>query len=140
MADQDSSPSSMISFLSGANAHYLDALYADYCQNPSKVSPEVAEFFAAIEQDEKEEGATSSSSSSQQPSWQRQDWPPAEKGEMLSALDGNWDAIENHMAQKIAQKSKSSCIATSDEKIRKATRESVQATMMIRASGYLFCS
>lgn len=127
MAQQDQASSSLISFLSGSNANYLDNLYQEYCKNPSSVNPEIASFFSELESEGQSEAE-------QTPSWGRKDWPPSEKSEWVSALDGNWDSVEKHMSKKIAQKAKSdNGDAAITQDIRKAARQSVQATMMIRA-------
>jgi hypothetical protein len=38
------------------------------------------------------------------PSWARKDWPQAANGELVSALDGDWPAVEKAMGGKIAAK------------------------------------
>ena len=40
----------------------------------------------------------------QQPSWKRDNWPIAEGGELVSALDGNWDEVEAHVGEKLKSK------------------------------------
>ncbi len=39
-----------------------------------------------------------------QPSWKRSNWPVAANGELVSALDGNWSAIEKVVGDKLAKK------------------------------------
>ncbi|AFR26934.1 2-oxoglutarate dehydrogenase E1 component [Bartonella quintana RM-11] len=76
--------------------------------------------------------------------WRREHWPLKESGELVSALDGDWFALEKHLGgnlkEKIAtgvtQKGKTS----SKQDIIQATRDSVHALMMIhafRARGHL---
>ncbi|MAZ83820.1 MAG: 2-oxoglutarate dehydrogenase E1 component [Hoeflea sp.] len=69
----------------------------------------------------------------QQPSWKRDNWPIAEGGELVSALDGNWGDVEAHVGEKLKNKAATSGGAVSTEEIQLATRDSVRAIMMIRA-------
>ena len=60
--------------MQGANAEYLEQLYAQYANDPSAVDAAWVEFFQALgdaETDVKAEAAG--------PSWARKDWPPQGK-------------------------------------------------------------
>ena len=68
------------------------------------------------------------------PSWQRKDWPKAESGELVSALDGNWPVVPPPAAKGAkgaAPEAKAPALSADD--VRKATMDSVRALMMIRA-------
>lgn len=113
------------SFLFGANAPFVEDLYARYCENPASVDPSWAEFFASLDDDpqavlKEAKGA----------SWKRPDWPPIANGELVSALDGNWSALEADLGSKIEARGAGKL---SQEDVRSATLDSVRAIMMIRA-------
>jgi 2-oxoglutarate dehydrogenase E1 component len=87
------------------------------------------------------------------PSWQRKNWPIAANGELVSALDGNWGAVEKAVAEKLVKKAaeKPSAAAFAGAAvpspvlgdIQQATRDSVRSLMMIRAyrmRGHLFAN
>ena len=109
------------SFLYGGNAQFIEGLYAKYLENPASVDIHWRQFFASL--NENAEAQVSG------PSWQRKDWPLAPTGDLVSAFDGNWPAIEKTVGAKIAAKSSS----LSADEVRKVTMDSVRALMMIRA-------
>jgi len=59
------------SFLSGANALWLEGLLARYQQDPNSVDAEWRSYFASLQEPVQ---ATSG------PSWARENWPVAENG------------------------------------------------------------
>jgi 2-oxoglutarate dehydrogenase E1 component len=82
------------------------------------------------------------------PSWKRANWPPSASGELISALDGNWPAIEKAVGDKLRAKSQEpgkgeaakdapkgakAGSVLSDADVQRAARDSVHALMMIRA-------
>jgi 2-oxoglutarate dehydrogenase E1 component len=71
------------------------------------------------------------------PSWKKANWPVPANGELVSALDGNWGAIEKAVGDKIARKATEQqakgAAPASEDSITQATRDSVRALMMIRA-------
>ena len=69
------------------------------------------------------------------PSWKRQNWPVEAKGELISALDGNWAAVEKSVGDKIKGKAEAAGkgAAISEADVQRAARDSVHALMMIRA-------
>ena len=111
------------SFLYGGNAQFIEQLYAKYLENPAVVDQHWRQFFAGLEDSEAKVAG---------PSWQRADWPVAQGGELVSALDGNWPA-EKILANKIDAKAQAPGNQPSLEDVRKATTDSVRALMMIRA-------
>ena len=72
------------------------------------------------------------------PSWKRKNWPVAASGELISALDGNWAAVEKAVTDKLKGKAEAAKPAKagsviSDADVQRAARDSVHALMMIRA-------
>ncbi|MCI5045241.1 MAG: 2-oxoglutarate dehydrogenase E1 component [Aquisalinus sp.] len=111
-------------FLSGANALYLEQQHAKYARNPASVDPELRDYFDALDDD-----ADLINLKSEGPSWQRSDWPRRSGDELTAALDGNWAAIEGELGKKIAKAKPEA----SPEQVRAATQESIKALMLIRA-------
>ena len=116
------------SFLQGANAAYIESLLADYESDPASVSPEWRAFFAQL-------GAQAGAATN--PSWARQDWPPAANGEWLNALTGADLGPAPAPGAPIsvpapAAPAPAAAPAKSEDVLR-ATRDSVRALMMIRA-------
>ena len=101
------------SFLQGANAAYIEGLLAAYAADPASVSPEWRKFFADM-------GVTPTSLG---PSWARHDWPPTTADDWTEALTGDATPTTPIAAPD----------ATTPEDVRRATRDSVRALMMIRA-------
>ncbi|OYU47287.1 MAG: 2-oxoglutarate dehydrogenase E1 component [Rhizobiales bacterium PAR1] len=72
------------------------------------------------------------------PSWKRANWPVSASGELISALDGNWAAVEKAVGDKLkgkadAAKGGKAGSVLSDADVQRAARDSVHALMMIRA-------
>jgi len=128
MADSGKAPGGAASaaedFLSGSNAAYLNAQYAQYAKDPSTVSTTMRTFFDGLgdQATDIDVGATG-------PSWARKDWPPETNGELTAALDGNWAATEKKLEAKISQRHP----GASENEIRQATKDSLSALMLIRA-------
>jgi 2-oxoglutarate dehydrogenase E1 component len=116
------------SFLYGGNAQFIEQLQAAYEKDPGSVAPEWRAFFDQLG----DEPATVEKTA-EGPSWARKDWPQPLNGELVSALDGNWPALEKVMGGKIAAKSVAKGEKVDTDSLRKATLDSVRALMMIRA-------
>ncbi|MBO6691094.1 MAG: 2-oxoglutarate dehydrogenase E1 component [Parvibaculum sp.] len=115
------------SFLYGANAPFVEELYARYQDNPSSVDGEWRTFFEGLG-DAPEDVLKEAKGAS----WKRADWPVPMNGELVSALDGNWSsamAEAGKMKERLAERRP----AASEDEIRAATLDSVRALMMIRA-------
>ncbi|WP_068311395.1 2-oxoglutarate dehydrogenase E1 component [Polycladidibacter hongkongensis] len=128
MARQDANNVfALTSFLYGANASYIEELYARFQENPSSVEEQWQEFFSSLQDNPQDiiKGA-------QGASWQRQDWPVSANGELISALDGDWPS-EAAVSKKIQKNAQSKGQKLSDVDVLQATRDSVRALMMIRA-------
>jgi 2-oxoglutarate dehydrogenase complex dehydrogenase (E1) component-like enzyme len=108
MARQDQNEALLqTSFLYGANASYIEDLYARYQDNPNSVDAEWRNFFGALNDD-----AASVTKSAQGASWQRKNWPIAANGELVSALDGNWGAVEKIVSDKLKGKAEAKADST----------------------------
>ena len=115
-------------FLSGVNATYLDAQYARFQADPGSIDPSLRSYFESLGDEpgvaiKKVDG----------PSWGRKDWPPRANGELTAALDGDWDAIEGALKQKIEKRSADAGAPMSEAAVRQATKDSLHALMLIRA-------
>ena len=115
------------SFLYGGNAQYIEQLYAKYLENPAAVDQHWRQFFAGLEYN-----AALAKQQVDGPSWARKDWPRAESGELVSALDGNWPVMPDAKPAKGSSAEAKSAALSADD-VRKATMDSVRALMMIRA-------
>ena len=116
------------SFLYGGNAAYIEELYAQFQNDPQSVSDEWRAFFASLN-DETQDVIASVRGAP----WSRKDWPIPAKGDLVSAFDGNWPAIEDALGEKITKRGAADGGALSEEDVQQATRDSVKALMMIRA-------
>ena len=113
------------SFLYGTNAAFVEELYARFQENPQSVDAEWRGFFESLG-DRPEDVLKEARGAS----WKRADWPVVANGELVSALDGNWAAMEAPLKQKISDRKGG---GASEAEIRSATLDSVRALMMIRA-------
>ena len=116
------------SFLYGANAAYIEDLYARFQEDPNAVDAEWQAFFGAL----KDDGAAIAQNA-RGASWTRPNWPVAANGELISALDGNWGVVEKVVGDKLKDKAKAAGSGLSAADLQQATRDSVRALMMIRA-------
>ena len=129
MARQDANEAlAQTAFLYGANATYIEDLYARYQENPTSVEAEWQAFFGAL----KEEGNLVAKNA-QGASWKRPNWPVPLNGELVSALDGNWIQVEKTVGEKIRGKAQAKGVEISHAEVQQATRDSIRALMMIRA-------
>lgn len=116
------------SFLYGGNADYIEALQARYEKDPSSVDAEWQVFFAGLSDD-----PASVEKSAKGASWEKPNWPVTANGELVSALDSNWGAVEKIVTDKLKGKAESAGSGISQSDLQQATRDSVRALMMIRA-------
>ncbi|EAR52432.1 2-oxoglutarate dehydrogenase, E1 component [Oceanicola granulosus HTCC2516] len=131
----DQSPNDVFhasSFLQGANADYIEQLYARYADDPRAVDESWREFFKALGD---QTGAAKAEAAG--PSWARADWPPQPSDELTAALDGQWPAETRPDAKaagdKIRDKAAATGVSVSEEQIRHAVLDSIRALMLIRA-------
>lgn len=134
MARQDEINSlfAQTSFLYGGNADYIDQLYAEYEKDPASVDSQWRTFFENLH-DKKEDILKNAKGAT----WQRDHWPLKTNSELVSALDGDWSALEKHVGDKLKKKTVADTpqkgTASREQDIIQATRDSVHALMMIRA-------
>jgi 2-oxoglutarate dehydrogenase E1 component len=129
MARQDANEAFLnTAFLYGANAGYIEDLYARYQENPSAVDAEWQAFFGALK-DDKQAVAQNARGAS----WKKPNWPIPANGELVSALDGNWTQVEKAVGDKIKAKAQTKGVEISQADVQQATRDSVRALMLIRA-------
>ncbi len=129
MARQDANAAfAATSFLYGANAGYIEELHARYQRDPASVEAGWREFFEGLSDDPGQVLAEAEG-----PAWQRPDWPIVANGELVSALDGNWPAIQKSIGEKIQKGANGRGAEISAQTVQQATQDSVRALMMIRA-------
>ncbi len=110
-------------FLYGANAAFVEDLYARYGEDPNSVEPSWRAYFESLH-----EARPTIEAGAAEPSWTKAG-TPVQRPEWLSAIDGLWPAIEAKVSKTIAEKAP----AASPVDVRAATLDSVRAIMMIRA-------
>lgn len=118
-AEVTNRPALTAGFLNGANAAWLEAQHARWRAQPSAVAPDLAAYFASLDDGDQARG----------PSWSRSDWPAREASDLVAALDGDWPSIEKHVAAKTQKREP----GASPEMVHQATRDSLRALMLIRA-------
>ena len=123
---------SRTSFLYGGNAAYVEELYARYKENPSSVDAEWRDFFGGLPDDAEDVARNARGAS-----WKQKGWPEQVNGELVSALDGDWEAdpaaAEAIVGARIRAHAAANGRALADEEVHQATRDSIRAIMMIRA-------
>ena len=116
MARQDQNDAFLqTSFLYGANAAYIEDLYARFQQDPNSVDAEWQAFFGAL----KDDGAAIAQNA-RGASWTRPNWPVAANGELISALDGNWGVVEKVVGDKLKDKAKAAADEVAKQSAAKA--------------------
>jgi 2-oxoglutarate dehydrogenase E1 component len=129
MARQDANETLLqTAFLYGANAPYIEDLYARYQEDPASVEADWQAFFEALKDD-----SQAVRKSARGASWKRPNWPIPANGELVSALDGNWAQIEKAVGGKIQARAQVKGVELSQADVLQATRDSVRALMLIRA-------
>jgi 2-oxoglutarate dehydrogenase E1 component len=126
--DQANDQFEVTSFLYGGNADYIEQLQATYEDDPESVSPQWRDFFDALKDD-----AGDVKKNARGASWAKPNWPVTANGELVSALDGNWGAVEKVIDRKVRDKAVAAGKMMTDDEVHQATRDSIRAIMMIRA-------
>src|SRR5262249_61860055 len=111
-----------------SNAPYIEDLYARYEGDPASVDADWQAFFGSL----KDSGADVTRSA-RGASWKKRNWPQPERGELVSALDGDWREVEKAVGDKIKAKAQVSGGEVSAAEVQQATRDSIRALMLIRA-------
>ena len=129
MSRQDANAAfALTSFLYGSNAAYIEDLYAQYETDPKSVDAEWQSFFQSLKDD-----AGDVAKNARGASWGRPDWPVPERGDLTSALDGNWAEAGKAVGSKVKAQAQARGVELSTADIERATRDSVRALMLIRA-------
>jgi 2-oxoglutarate dehydrogenase E1 component len=111
------------SFLYGANAAFVEDLYAQWAANPGSVEASWAAFFASLH-----DQASDVKRAALKPAW-TQPSAPALRPDWMGAIDGMWPAVQAKVESKITARAPT---ASADD-VRAATLDSLRAIMMIRA-------
>ncbi|MBV9419643.1 MAG: 2-oxoglutarate dehydrogenase E1 component, partial [Alphaproteobacteria bacterium] len=101
------------SFLSGTNATFIEALYAQYQANPDTVDESWRAYFASLAQN-----GLNATQLGRGPEWRRDKRPDYENGELVSALTGHWPQ-------------KKSAAAAAD--LHKVAQDSIRMIQLVRA-------
>jgi 2-oxoglutarate dehydrogenase E1 component len=130
MSRQDANAAFAVSsFLYGGNAAYIDDLYARYEADPKAVDAQWQAFFAGLKDD-----AGDVAKNANGPSWQRPDWPPVERSDLIAALDaGSLAEAGSGVVAKIKGQARARGVDLTAPDVERATRDSVRALMLIRA-------
>src|SRR5947209_8311602 len=129
MSRQDANAAfALTSFLYGSNAPYIEDLYARYEADPASVDAEWQGFFASLK-----DNAADVTRSARGASWKKKNWPQPERGELVSALDGDWQEVAKTVGDKIKAKAQATGTEVSATEVQQATRDSIHALMLIRA-------
>jgi len=129
MSRQDANAAfALTSFLQGANASYIDAIYDRYEQDPASVDAEWRAFFESLK-----DSPGDIASNAAGPSWARRDWPRVPRDDLTSALDGDWPQVEKALGDKITRRAEAAGVDLGTADVQQATRDSVRALMLIRA-------
>jgi len=107
-------------FLDGANAGYIEDLYARYQRDPASVEADWRAFFAELK-DRKEDVIAEADG----PSWRRDD--------LGNGQNGDWTPVQQDVQRRIQGQAQSLGVELGGELALAATRDSVRALMMIRA-------
>lgn len=113
-------------FLHGANATYVEQMYAQYVRDPNSVDTSWRDYFAALG-----DSAAAVTDAAAGAPWRRPGWPRLPRSEQVAALDGDWDALPE--AAELAGKIKQRDGALTNGEARQATLDSIRALMLIRA-------
>jgi 2-oxoglutarate dehydrogenase E1 component len=129
MSRQDANAAfALSSFLYGANASYIDDIYARYENDPASVDAEWQEFFGSLK-----DRPADVRKNAEGPSWSRPNWPLAPQDDLTSALDGNWVQVEKAIGDKLQARAVAKGAEAAPADVHQATRDSVRALMLIRA-------
>jgi 2-oxoglutarate dehydrogenase E1 component len=115
------------SFLYGANAGFVEDLYAKWAADPSSVDASWQAFFATLA-----DQGDAIAAAAAKPAWTPKPVPVA-RPDWLSALDGQWAAVAPAVEAKISKAIEGQAPGSSSEAVRAATLDSLRAIMMIRA-------
>ncbi len=116
------------SFLSGANAAYVEDMQAEYERNPGSVSDEWRHFFESL--NEQRDGGRNGERG---PSWGVPAPELLDNGELVAALTGEYEANERSIRSSLQAKTHAMGFEMSPAASLRATQDSIRALMLIRA-------
>ncbi len=119
---------SRTSFLSGANAAYVEDMQAEYERNPGSVSDEWRHFFESLKE---ERGG--SGNGERGPSWGVPAPELLENGEIVSALTGEYEAAARDLRTNLQARTHQLGFELTPAASQRATQDSIRALMLIRA-------
>ena len=102
------------SFLSGANAQFIEQLYAQYQENPDAVDPSWRQWFAELG-----ERGLNATQLGRGPAWRRDAKLALESSDAIGALTGQWPAHKG--------------AAANETDLHTAAHKSIRAVQMVRA-------
>ena len=108
-------------FLDGGNAAYLEQMQARYAANPASVDPSFRAYFDSLGEE-----ASHAQKMAAGPAWKRASWPVEDTSELTSALTSDW-------SQSVEAAVKSKNAGLSQDEVRQAAQDSLNALMLIRA-------
>src|SRR5271154_4285937 len=100
-------------FLSAANAAFIEGLYGRWLENPDAVDPSWRDYFAGLG-----EQALNATQLGRGPAWRRDAALDLPTGETIGALTGQWPAKKG---------------AASDADVHSAAHKSIRAIQLVRA-------
>ena len=117
-------------FLDGANAAYVEALYARYAEDPTGVAESWRQYFAGLGD---KPGCAQAAAAG--PAWRCSDWPPRPDGDWIAALDGDWSRLPpaGELDRRVRERAAKSGTGTGEAEVQQATIDSIRALMLIRA-------
>ena len=116
------------SFLDGANAAYIEEMQDQYARNPGSVPDQWRHFFESLQ-----EGAGTVENEPLNPSWAVPLTQLETNGEMVAALTGDYDQLQNELHGKIAERAHQHGVEMSPAASFRAIQDSIRALMLIRA-------
>ena len=120
------------SFLSGANAAYIEEMQAEYENNPGAVPDEWRHFFESLNGEGGGETADFDGGKTG-PSWAAPMEQLQANGELISALTGDYENTERRIKDKLNERAFQQGFQMSPGASVRATQDSIRALMMIRA-------
>lgn len=125
------------SFLSGHSAAYVEEMQALYNSNPGSVTDEWRLFFESLKRDlsssDDDGDFVDSHSSSNGPSWAVPLNELQENDEIVSALTGDYGALEQRISDRISARAQNAGFEMTPAASLRSTQDSIRAIMMIRA-------
>ena len=127
------------SFLSGANAAYVEDMQVRYDQNPGSVSDEWRQFFESLQDNRARSRADEHSrpeAAATGPSWGvplHELQANGASSELLQALTGDYGPTETRVRDRIAERAQAAGFELSPAASQRATQDSIRALMMIRS-------